>query len=447
MKENRSLELSIAIKETLQKDLSKPFYQYFPFDKVDGLTNPNSRERVFSDATTLLSMINANVISDKSLQNTVNIFETVHKQNAERIEKMEQECQKSELSSAKRGRGRPRSTFIKVPKSRRKIISRNTSAYSQARTRLSPQIVEAVFQDSCQELSPQKVCKFKDREVYIADGTYVQLQDTKEIKAVYNNSTKEGYPRGLLSVIIQQGTGMISDFRISSDKISEIELLAEMVKKMKPKSLLMADDLYNCFALFALLEEHQIDAIFPGKRERNYRVINKISEGDEIVEISGSGSQSKMYRKLGTKKGTIRLRRLETDNPNKEDEKIVLYTTLLDQSIGKEEIFMKYLSRWDIEISIREIKTILGLNIIRSKTPEMIMKEVTSGLIAYNYIRKIISESVDGSAFSPEGDIFQKCYEADRPMYIDKLGRAYSKWSPGRYGNAHKENIAAQDSI
>ena len=37
-------------------------------------------------------------------------------------------------------------------------------------------------------------------------------------------------------------------------------------------------------------------------------------------------------------------------------------TTLLDESIEKADIISKYSSRWDIEVSIREIKTIMQKN-------------------------------------------------------------------------------------
>ena len=50
---------------------------------------------------------------------------------------------------------------------------------------------------------------------------------------------------------------------------------------------------------------------------------------------------------------------------------------------------------------MREIKTIMGINIARSKTEDMVLKEITIALTVYNMIRKIIAKSVEQTDFSP----------------------------------------------
>ncbi len=139
-----------------------------------------------------------------------------------------------------------------------------------------------------------------------------------------------------------------------------------------------------------------------------------------------------MAKLYDIKEEYIILRRIEYRTPNTKDDMSVLYTTILDETIGKEDIILKYVTRWDIEINIREIKTIFGLNILRSKTPEMALKELLSGLIAYNFIRNYISEITSQSDFSPERDIYEKYYTLDKPVFTDKLGRVYNKISTGR---------------
>ncbi len=62
----------------------------------------------------------------------------------------------------------------------------------------------------------------------------------------------------------------------------------------------------------------------------------------------------------------------------------------------------------------------------------MALKELLSGLIAYNFIRNYISEITSQSDFSPERDIYEKYYTLDKPVFTDKLGRVYNKISTGR---------------
>ncbi len=84
----------------------------------------------------------------------------------------------------------------------------------------------------------------------------------------------------------------------------------------------------------------------------------------------------------------------------KEGEKFVLYTSLLDAKIVKEDIILKYESRWDIEISIRE--TIMDINLVRAKSPATAYKEVVTALIAYNYIRRIMQKPLRTVIFPPK---------------------------------------------
>ena len=128
------------------------------------------------------------------------------------------------------------------------------------------------------------------------------------------------------------------------------------------------------------------------------------------------------------------MRRISYASFEDENKEWVLYTTITNEKIKKEEIILKYAVRWDIEITIREIKTIMGINIARSKTEDMVLKEITIALTAYNMIRKIIAKSVEQTDFSPQSYFLQKCFETDQGLLVDRKGRVYQRWSPGRYG-------------
>ena len=111
-----------------------------------------------------------------------------------------------------------------------------------------------------------------------------------------------------------------------------------------------------------------------------------------------------------------------------------MLTTILDRDIKKDDFQVLYLTRWDIEIGIREIKTIMDINVLRSKTPEMALKELCISLASYNLIRKIIYASIKDLPFSPEEDFIYKFYTINQDILIDKKGRVYNRWSPGRRG-------------
>jgi hypothetical protein len=113
---------------------------------------------------------------------------------------------------------------------------------------------------------------------------------------------------------------------------------------------------------------------------------------------------------------------------------------LINEEITTTDIVLKYTGRWDIEISIREIKTLMDINVGRSKMPEMLQKELDGSLTAYNMVRKIIAYSTDKADFFPQEDIFQKCTQISRPILLDKKGRVFHRWSAGRYGKTAQAN-------
>ena len=53
---------------------------------------------------------------------------------------------------------------------------------------------------------------------------------------------------------------------------------------------------------------------------------------------------------------------------------------------AKEELKALYSSRWRVELSLRDIKQTLGMDILRCKTPAMVEKEFWVYLLAYNLV-------------------------------------------------------------
>jgi hypothetical protein len=70
---------------------------------------------------------------------------------------------------------------------------------------------------------------------------------------------------------------------------------------------------------------------------------------------------------------------------------LAIVTTLLDVTFyTKAARASLYRRRWSIELNFRHIKTPLGMELLRTKTPEMAKKEVLIYMLAYNLIRSWI---------------------------------------------------------
>ncbi len=403
-------------------------------DKHEGV---KSRDRVFTVNNTLLTMVLTSVQQDKTLKNSVDLYYTIHqKRKAQAIELLEQriltEKEEDNKSSIKKA-GRPKNYTLQLSKSLEKDISLNTAAYCKARERVPIELANDLLIKSRIEQAKNNYTHWHGFRVFLGDGTYIQLQDTKSIREKYEvkhaGVASEGYPQGLLEVIIERGTGQLYKFKLSNRHTSELSLFYDMLDDMPKNSLLLLDDLYNCFEIIAKCKRFGIEIVIPAKRDRNYEVVEKLAENDEIISIKTPKNRSK-WLEINEIPGKIRVRRIQCKSPEGAD--YILLTTILDKNISKEEIQLLYLTRWDIEIGIREVKTVMDINVLRSKTPEMALKELCISLSSYNLLRKVIYASIKDLPFSPETDFIHQFYTHNQDILIDKKGRVYNRWSTGR---------------
>ena len=75
---------------------------------------------------------------------------------------------------------------------------------------------------------------------------------------------------------------------------------------------------------------------------------------------------------------------------------MILITTLTDaKAVPLQALAELYFQRWRVELHFREIKTLLGLDVLRCLTPDMVRKEIALHRIAYNLVRlpKLLAES------------------------------------------------------
>lgn len=448
MKLNRSLGISHKINDFKAGNILGVLQKEFPMKLLDnedaGEVKTQNRERIFTSATTLLTMVLTATQKDKSLKNSVQLYYTLHQQNKMRVmESLKNQIKKEREEDGKKEKkpGRPKQYAIQIPESLKKDISLNTAAYSKARNRVSLRLIRELFSSMRIQEAKNDYTHFHGRKVYIGDGTYVQMQDTRSLREIYDvkhhGDSFEGYPQGLVEVLIERGTGQIYTFRTSNRHTSELALFHDMIDEVPEGSVLLLDDLYNCFEIIAKCKRKGIDLVFPAKREKGYELVEKISEGDFIIKKRTPESRSKWLSEH-EKPGNILLRRIECKSPDGKD--YLIYTTMLDKTISRDEIQLLYLTRWDVEVGIREIKTIMDINILRSKTPDMALKELVVALATYNLIRKVIYASIKDLPFSPKEDFILKFYTLNQDILVDKKGRVYNRWSTGRRRNEAVDN-------
>ena len=116
-------------------------------------------------------------------------------------------------------------------------------------------------------------------------------------------------------------------------------------------------------------------------------------------------------------------------------ERFMVVTTMLDASVDGGQIGDLYERRWDGEIDIRSIKSVMQMEFLRCKTPEMVHKEIWAHLPAYNLLRTAMAVAADENGLEPRQVSFKGAKQAvtafapkieaarpaDRPALVDAL--------------------------
>jgi hypothetical protein len=80
---------------------------------------------------------------------------------------------------------------------------------------------------------------------------------------------------------------------------------------------------------------------------------------------------------------------------------LVVTTLLQPTAYAKEELADLYRCRWHAELDLRSIKTALGMDIVRGKTPAMVRKELWMYVLAYNLIRSVMATAAEREGLVP----------------------------------------------
>ena len=88
---------------------------------------------------------------------------------------------------------------------------------------------------------------------------------------------------------------------------------------------------------------------------------------------------------------TIREVFYSIEQPGFRTQSVSVLTTLLDiDAFPTLDLTQLYCSRWHVELDIKHLKTSLGMDILRCKTPDMVRKEIYAFLLVYNLLRSLM---------------------------------------------------------
>ena len=291
----------------------------------------------------------------------------------------------------------------------------SAQALSSARQRLGERPMEKLHEALARPMRELSLAGsyFKDLLLVAIDGSTLALQDTPENATAFGRpSNQHGsgcWPLARFVALVECGTHMIFGAKIGVYKDSEINLCKGLVEKLGPGMLCMADRLFPGFELWRLYAATGAHLLWRAKNSVPLRKTKDLPDGSWLAEWLPVDQRRKGHKAIVVRVVEYRIK----DSNVTGNQVYRLITTILDPAhADARELAALYPQRWEIEITIKETKTILrkGRITLRSKTPELVKQEFWGMILAHYLVRKMMAQAaidkrIDPDKLSYEGSI------------------------------------------
>jgi hypothetical protein len=257
------------------------------------------------------------------------------------------------------------------------------------------------------------------------------MPDTPENQRAFPQSRTQapgvGFPLARIGVLFSLSVGTVLDLGIrrwAGKFQSELAMLRDMIPSLEAGDVLLTDRYLCSYMEIALLQQRGIDYVGQIHAHRNvdFRRGTQLGPCDHVVLWRKPRKPDWMSAKdYAAIPETLAIREFRCRILRKgyRTRTIVVATTLCDpQQYPREEIARLYRLRWDAEINLRSLKTMMHMDVLRCQTPEMVRKEIWAHLLAYNLIRTVIAQAATQHGKDPRRISFTRAMrtlEAFRP--------------------------------
>lgn len=292
-----------------------------------------------------------------------------------------------------------------------KLPSSATSAYCRARKKLSLEELKTIGRYSYQRLESLSGKRgYWGRRVVVVDGTGVSMPDTEENQQVWPQPGQQkpgcGFPLAKIPGCFSLQTGGLLSHEMGNKHQHELPLLRKQYGVFEASDILLADKAFCSYYDMAMLAKRRVDTVVTLARRKPRSEVQadaKLGPDDYLIHWRKpklTTHQNFTQQQWDERPSQLQLRPIKVliDPPGFRTQKFYLVTTLLDADrYPAHELAELYFHRWEVELFFRDIKTTLGMDILRCKTPDMIHKEILMHFIAYNCVRRLMCEAAEKS--------------------------------------------------
>jgi hypothetical protein len=241
------------------------------------------------------------------------------------------------------------------------------------------------------------------------------MPDSPENQAAYPQIGRQkpgcGFPIARIVVVFSLAVGTVLDAAIGKyegKQTGENSMFRSLQDRLLAEGdIVLADRYFSGWFDIARLLQQGIDVLVRKHqlRKTDFRQGKRLGTDDHIVSVPKPSRPTWMspedYRLLPDEL-SLREVRVHVKQKGFRTKEIVVVTTLLDEhQYISEEIAKLYRRRWQAELHLRSLKTVLQMDHLRCKTPERVRIEFWTHLLGYNLIRRVMALAAMQSEQTP----------------------------------------------
>lgn len=276
---------------------------------------------------------------------------------------------------------------------RKKLQNINSGSFCKAKMRLPVELIRQLTFRLC--AFSTEIPVWPHGAVKVVDGTKASMADTPSNRAQFpfHTDATSGFPMARILALFCLATGSLIDLAIapmSGKGTGELSLLRQLWGLLEEGDTLLGDCLFSCFAVLVGAQTRGCYVVAEFRQSSSWRLRRKLN--DQIIRIAKPPTKP-VYISAEEFSSwpayvDVRIVKLQCGPKGHRIKTKYILTTHLDSNqVKPQEILDLYKQRWQVELNFRSIKTVLGMDMIKAKTPAMVIKEIWIHMLAYNLIR------------------------------------------------------------
>jgi Insertion element 4 transposase N-terminal/Transposase DDE domain len=281
------------------------------------------------------------------------------------------------------------------------------SAIFQARARLGAEPLEGLFRRVARPLATVGTpgSWLAGRRLVAIDGTCLDVADTAENARFFgrpgvSKGEQAAFPQVRLVALAECGTHAMFDAVVGRSATSEVELAQQLIGRLQPGMLLLADRGFYGFSLWQQAAASGADLLWRMRSSQRLDPIEELPDGSFLSQVY----EIRNFKRRGEGM-VVRVIDYTIDDGRDHDTSYRLMTTMLDpDTVSAEQLASAYAQRWEIESTLDELKTHQRgpRTVLRSKSPDLVLQEIWGHLCCHYAIRTLMADTAEHAGRDPD---------------------------------------------